>query len=85
MLGRNRSSIMREIKCNGSNQCQVSTSMYADKQPMERKSITNRHARLKGPFIRDRVHEKLKDQQRRRFFNGKENMNHQNVNAALGT
>ena len=62
MLGRNRSSIMREIKRNGSKQYQVYTSMYADKRSIERKSIANRHTRLKDPFIRDYVHEKLKDQ-----------------------
>jgi len=62
MLGRNRSSIMREIKRNGSTQYQVYTSMYADKRSVERKSIANRHDRLKDPFIRDYVHEKLKEQ-----------------------
>jgi IS30 family transposase len=62
MLGRNRSSIMREIKRNGSKQYQVYTSMYADKRSIERKSIANRHARLKDPFIRDYVHEKIKEQ-----------------------
>jgi len=62
MLGRNRSSIMREIKRNGSTQYQVYTSMYADKRSIERKSNANRHDRLKDPFIRDYVHQKLKDQ-----------------------
>ena len=62
MLGRNRSSIMREIKRNGSQQYQVYTSMYADKRSFERKSIANRHARLKDPFIREYVHTKLKEQ-----------------------
>src|SRR3989338_5919190 len=62
MLGRNRSSIMREIKRNGSKQYQVYTSMYADKRSIERKSIANRHPRLKDPFIRDYVHTKLKEQ-----------------------
>ncbi len=62
MLGRNRSSIMREIKRNGSTQYQVYTSMYADKISIERKSIANRLDRLKDPFIRDYVHEKRKEQ-----------------------
>lgn len=62
MLGRNRSSIMREIKRNGSTQYQVYTSMYADKRSIERKSTANRHDRLKDPFIRDYVHEKLREQ-----------------------
>jgi transposase, IS30 family len=62
MLGRNRSSIMREINRNGSKQYQVYTSMYADKRSIERKSIANRHTRLKDPFIRDYVHEKIKEQ-----------------------
>ena len=62
MLGRNRSSIMREVKRNGSKQYQLYTSMYADKRSMERKSLANRHDRLKDPFIRDYVHEKLKEQ-----------------------
>ena len=62
MLGRNRSSIMREVKRNGSKQYQVYTSMYADKRSMERKSRANQHDRLKDPFIRDYVYEKLKEQ-----------------------
>jgi len=62
ILGRNRSSIMREIQRNGSKQYQVYTSMYADKRSIERKSQANRHPRLKEPLIRDYVHEKLKEQ-----------------------
>ena len=62
MLGRNRSSIMREVKRNGSKQYQVYTSMHADKRSAERKSAANRHPRLRDPLIRDYVHEKLKEQ-----------------------
>ncbi len=62
MLSRNRSSIMREVKRNGSKQYQVYTSMYADKRFIERKSRANQHDRLKDPFIRDYVYEKLKEQ-----------------------
>lgn len=62
MLGRNRSSIMREVKRNSSRQYQVYTSMHADKRSIERKSRANQHDRLKDPFIRDYVHAKLKEQ-----------------------
>ena len=62
MLGRNRSSIMREVKRNGSKQYQVYTSMYADKRSTERKSKADQHDRLKDPLIRDYVHDKLKEQ-----------------------
>lgn len=62
MLGRNRSSIMREIKRNSSKQYYVYTSMHADKRSAERKSKANRHDRLKNDFIREYVHEKLKEQ-----------------------
>ena len=62
MLGRNRSSIMREILRNSSKQYHVYTSMHADKRSVERKSQANRHERLKNDFIREYVHEKLKEQ-----------------------
>src|SRR3989338_5155798 len=62
MLGRNRSSIMREIKRNGSKQYHAYTSMFRSKRSIERKSKANRHDRLKDPFIRDYVYEKLKEQ-----------------------
>ena len=62
MLGCDRSSIMREIKRNGSKQYHVYTSMYADKRSVERKSKANRHDRLKDDVIREYVVEKLKEQ-----------------------
>ena len=62
MSGRDRSSIMREVKRNGSKQFHVYTSMYADKKSMERKSKANRHPRLKDQLIRDYVDKKLKEQ-----------------------
>lgn len=62
MLSRDRSSIMREIKRNGSQQYQVYTSMYADQRSIERKSRANQHDRLKDPLIRDYVHAQLKEQ-----------------------
>ena len=62
MLGRDRSSIMREIKRNSSKQYYVYTSMHADRRSAERKSKANRHDRLKNDFIREYVHEKLKEQ-----------------------
>jgi IS30 family transposase len=62
MLGRNRSSIMREIQRNSSKQYDVYTSMHADKRSVLRKSHANRHDRLKNDVIREYVHEKLKEQ-----------------------
>lgn len=62
MLGRDRSSIMREIKRNSSKQYHVYTSMHADRRSAERKSKANRHDRLKNDFIRKYVYEKLKEQ-----------------------
>ena len=62
MLGHDRSSIMREVKRNGSKQYQAYTSMYADRRSIERKSRANQHDRLKDPLIRDYVHDKLKEQ-----------------------
>lgn len=61
MLGRDRSSIMREIKRNSSKQYHVYTSMHADKRSILRKSMANRHDRLKDDVIRTYVHEKLKE------------------------
>lgn len=76
MLGRDRSSIMREINRNGSKQYRVYTSMYADRRSMERKSTANRHARLKDPFIRDYVHIKLKEQWTPELIAGRLNQDH---------
>ena len=76
MLGRNRSSIMREVKRNGSKQYQAYTSMYADKRSTERKSKADQHDRLKDPLIRDHVHDKLKEQWTPELIAGRQPQEH---------
>ena len=61
MLGRNRSTIMREIERNGAEQRDVYTSMKAQSKSAARKSQANTHERLKNPLVREYVRDKLKE------------------------
>ena len=61
MLGRNRSTISREIKRNGAAKYKSYTPHAAEARSKKRKSVANTHPRLKNSFIRDYVHKKIKD------------------------
>ena len=61
MLGRNRSTITREIRRNGGQQRDVYTSMRAQSRAEARKSQANTHERLKNSLIREYVTAKLKE------------------------
>ncbi len=61
MLRRNRSTISREIRRNGAAKYKSYTPHAAETRSRFRKSEANTHARLKNTFIRDYVHEKIKD------------------------
>ena len=61
MLGRNRSTISREIKRNGASKYKSYTPHAAEARSKHRKSVANAHPRLKNRFIRDYVHQKIKD------------------------
>ena len=61
MLGRNRSTITREIQRNGAEQRNVYTSMRAQSKSEARKSQANTHERLKNSVIREYVTDKLKE------------------------
>lgn len=62
MLGRNRSTIKREIQRNGAEQRDVYTAMRAQTKSEDRKSKANAHERLKNPLIREYVTDKLKEE-----------------------
>ncbi len=62
MLGRNRSSIMREVKRNGAEERNVYTAMRAQGKSEDRKSKANTHERLKNPLIKEYVTDKLKEE-----------------------
>ena len=61
MLGRNRSTISREIRRNGAAKYKSYTPHAAEARSKLRKSVANTHARLKNSFIRDYIHEKVKE------------------------
>jgi len=61
MLGRNRSTISREIRRNGAAKYKSYTPHAAEARSKLRKSAANTHPRLKNSFIRDYVHQKIKD------------------------
>jgi len=61
MLGRNRSTISREIKRNGAPKYKSYTPHAAEARSKHRKSAANTHPRLKNSFIRDYVHQKIED------------------------
>jgi len=61
MLGRNRSTISREIRRNGAAKYKSYTPHAAEARSKLRKSAANTHPRLKNIFIRDYVHQKIKD------------------------
>lgn len=61
MLGRNRSTISREIRRNGAAIYRCYTPHAADARAKERKSTANRHARIRDPFTRAYIHQKIKD------------------------
>jgi len=61
MLGRNRSTISREIKRNGAPKYKSYTPHAAEARSKNRKSAANTHPRLKNSFIRDYVHQKIED------------------------
>lgn len=61
MLGRNRSTISREIKRNGAPKYKSYTPHAAEARSKHRKSAANTHPRLKNSFIRNYVHQKIKD------------------------
>ena len=60
-LGRNRSTISREIRRNGATKYKSYTPHAAEARSKHRKSAANTHPRLKNSFIRDYVHQKIKD------------------------
>jgi IS30 family transposase len=61
MLGRDRSTISREIRRNGAAKYKRYTPHAAEARSKLRKSAANTHPRLKNLFIRDYVHQKIKD------------------------
>jgi len=61
MLGRNRSTISREIRRNGAAKYKIYTPHAAEARSKLRKSAANTHPRLKNIFIREYVHRKIKD------------------------
>lgn len=61
LLGRNRSTIGREIRRNGAAKYKIYTPHAADARSKLRKSAANTHARLKNAFVRDYIHQKIKD------------------------
>jgi len=61
MLGRNRSTISREIRRNGAAKYKSYTPDAAEARSKLRKSAANTHPRLKNVFIREYVHQKIKD------------------------
>ena len=61
MLGRDRSTISREIRRNGAAKYKRYTPHAAEARSKLRKSTANTHPRLKNLFIRDYVHQKIKD------------------------
>jgi IS30 family transposase len=61
ILGRNRSTISREIRRNGAAKYKSYTPHAAEAWSNLRKSAANTHPRLKNTFIRDYVHQKIKD------------------------
>ena len=61
MLGRNRSTIGREIRRNGAAKYKSYTPHAAEARSKLRKSAANTHPRLKNIFIREYVHQKIKD------------------------
>jgi len=61
MLGRDRSTISREIRRNGAAKYKSYTPHAAEARSKLRKSAANTHPRLKNLFIREYVHQKIKD------------------------
>jgi len=61
LLGRNRSTISREIRRNGAAKYNCYTPHAAEARSKFRKSAANTHTRLKNTFIRDYIHQKIKD------------------------
>jgi len=62
LIGRNRSTISRELKRNSSKKYGCYTSMHAHRRSSERKQQANRHQRLKSDEIRLYVEQKLKEE-----------------------
>ena len=61
MLGRNRSTISREIRRNGAAKYKSYTPHAAEARSKFRKSVANTHPRLKNVFIRNYIHQKIRD------------------------
>jgi transposase, IS30 family len=85
MLGRNRSSILREIKRNATAKRQSYTAMQAQKISDQRKSSANQHERIKDRRIREYIDLKLVEGFSPELISGRIKIDHPNLKISSET